>query len=244
MIKKRALLLASKTALKVKGTHVTKVISKKSKSPATKEYVKVLLEIKQHIREAQIKAAFSVNKELLKLYWTIGQTINKQQKINGWGSKSIEKLAQDIQDEFPGLEGFSRSNIFRIQAFFMAYDLVAQAARQLDDLPIFNIPWFHNVIIIQKIKTSEERLWYAQKAIENGWSRSMLETWIESDLFNRQGAATTNFKRTLPEPDSDMAQQALKDPYNFGFLTLHEQHVEKDIEQGLWYNITGCTKCY
>src|SRR5579863_3596236 len=214
-----------------------KTITKNSKTLAPEEYVKVLLEIKQHIREAQNKAAFSVNKELLKLYWSIGQTISKQQKANGWGSKSVEKLAEDIQKAFPGLEGFSRSNIFRIQAFFTAYELVAQAARQLDDLPIFNIPWFHNIIIMQKVKDTEQRLWYAYKAIENGWSRSMLEMWIDSNLFNRQGKAITNFTHTLPSPDSDMAQQVLKDPYNFDFLTLHEQHVERDLEQGLIDNV-------
>lgn len=214
-----------------------KVVTKNTKSPDSKEYIKVLLEIKQHIRKAQVKAAFSVNRELLKLYWTIGQIINKQQEINGWGSKSVEKLAEDIQKSFPGLEGFSRSNIFNMRAFFSAYELVQQPAGLLDNLPIFNIPWFHNVIIIQKVKNTDQRLWYAHKAIENGWSRSMLETWIESDLFNRQGKALTNFKNTLPSPDSDMAQQILKDPYSFDFLTLHEQHVERDIEQGLIDNV-------
>src|SRR5579863_5969663 len=104
-----------------------KTVTKKNNDVTPKEYVKVLLEVKQHIHEAQVKAAFNVNKELLKLYWSIGQTINQQQKTNGWGSKSVEKLAEGIQKAFPGLEGFSRSNIFRIQALFTAYELVAQA---------------------------------------------------------------------------------------------------------------------
>ncbi|HSW74127.1 MAG TPA: PDDEXK nuclease domain-containing protein, partial [Candidatus Limnocylindria bacterium] len=106
-----------------------------------------------------------------------------------------------------------------------------------EDLPIFKIPWGHNVVLIEKVKDLKIRLWYAQKTIENGWSRSVLEMWIKSDLYRRDGKAITNFKRTLPMPQSDMAQQSLKDPYIFDFLTLHEQHVEHDIEQGLIENV-------
>jgi hypothetical protein len=126
--------------------------------------------------------------------------------------------------------GFSRANIFRMQAFYRAYEKVQQVARQLEDLPIFNIPWWHNIVLLSKLKNNEERLWYAQKAIENGWSRGMLETWITSKLHNRQGKAITNFKKTLPVPHSDMAQQSLKDPYLFDFLTLQEEHLERDKE--------------
>jgi len=233
----------STSKVKKAGTQKVKKAAKKrlprkiGKSvPSTsidKEYVKVLREIKQQIQEAQVRAIFSVNKELLKLYWEIGKTIADQQKVNSWGSRSVEKLAEDLQREFPGIEGFSRSNIFRIQAFFSAYELVAQAVRQLDDLPIFNVPWSHNIVIIQKLKDTEQRLWYAQQAIENGWSRTVLEMWIESRLFNRQGKAITNFKKTFPKPDSDMAQQVLKDPYDFDFLTLSKQAQEQEIEQGL-----------
>ena len=104
--------------------------------------------------------------------------------------------------------------------------------RQLDDLPIFNVPWGHNIVIVQKIKETEQRLWYAQKAIENGWSRSVLEIWIESKLFSRQGKAITNVKETFPKPNSDMAEQSLKDPYNFDFLTLTNEAQEQEIEQG------------
>ncbi len=196
-----------------------------------------MLDIKKHIYDAQVKAALSANKELLKLYWHIGQTICTQQKVNGWGSGSAEKLAEDIQKEFPGLAGFSRANIFRMQAFFSAYEKVAQAARLFEELPVFSIPWWHNIILIQKIKNTEERLWYAQKAIENGWSRTILEMQIESDLYNRQGKAITNFKKTLLSPHSDMAQQSLKDPYIFDFLTLQEKYIEHDIEQGLIDNV-------
>ncbi len=204
-----------------------------SKDLLLKEYAQTLKDIKSRIKKAQAKSILSVNKELLKLYWYIGETITEKQKISNWGDKVIEKLAQDLQNSFPGMKGFSKINVFRMRAFYLAYEIVSQAATQFADLPIFNIPWFHNVIIIHKIKSTEERLWYAQKSIENGWSRSMLETWIKSDLYNRQGKAISNFPSTLPSPESDMAQQAFKDPYIFDFLTLQEEHLEQDLEKGL-----------
>ena len=161
----------------------------------------------------------------------------KKQAEYGWGNAVIEKLAQDLQNEFPGLGGFSRANFFRIQAFYRAYEKVAQPARQLEDLPIFNIPWFHNVVLLQKLKNNKKRLWYAQQVIENGWSRSALESWIKVDLFKREGKAVINFKDRLPVPDSDIAQQSFKDPYIFDFLTLHKDYVEHDLEQGLIDNV-------
>lgn len=205
----------------------------KTTTVSTKEYAKTLLELKKQIQEAQVKAALSANKELIKLYWSMGKTIAEKQETSGWGTSIIEQLAKDLQNAFPGLEGFSRRNIFRMRAFYIAYQKVPQPVAQIPELPIFNIPWGHNAILLEKVKDTNERLWYAQKAIEHGWSRSMLETWIESDLYKRQGKAVNNFQRTLPTPQSDMAQQALKDPYVFDFLTLHEEHVEKDLEQGL-----------
>lgn len=167
------------------------------------------------------------------MYWYIGKTITEQQNLNGWGSSSVEKLGADIQKEFPGLGGFSRANVFKMRSFYLAYSKVSQAVRQIEDSPIFHIPWGHNVILITKLKNNEERLWYAQKTIEHGWSRTILEMQIESDLYNRQGKAITNFKERLPTPQSDMAQQALKDPYVFSFLTLQAEYIEKDLEQGL-----------
>lgn len=198
-----------------------------------KEYLATLSELKKTIQECQIKAVTAVNKELTKLYWTIGETLADKQKKSGWGMSVIEKLAKDLQTAFPGIEGFSRSNIFRMKAFFIAYEKVAQAVRLFESLPIFSIPWGHNVILLQKIKNNEERLWYASKVVEHGWSRTTLEMWLESDLYHREGKAITNFQETLPKPQSDLAQQTLKDPYIFDFLTLHGDHAEKDLEEGL-----------
>ena len=186
-----------------------------------KEYAQILADIKKHVQEAQIKAALSANKELLKLYWYIGQTVAEKQSQNHWGSSIIEILAKDLQNSFPGMAGFSKANVFRMRAFYDAYEKVAQAVRQFEELAIFNIPWGHNILILQKLKNNDERFWYAQKTIEEGWSRNLLEMAIKSNLYKREGHAITNFKRTLPTPQSDMAQQSLKDPYIFDFLSLN-----------------------
>ena len=210
---------------------------KQSRNPSIKEYTEILVALKKQIQATQIKAALAANKELIKLYWHIGRTITEKQKNSRWGSSIIERLANDLQKEFPGIGGFSRANIFRMQAFYVAYEKVSQPVRQLQELPIFNIPWGHNIRLLQKLKSNEERLWYAQKTIEYGWSRTILEMQIESSLRKRQGKAITNFSKTLPDPDSDLAQQSLKDPYLFDFLTLHGHYVEHDVEQGLIDNV-------
>ena len=196
-------------------------------------YATFLKQIKDKIATSQLKAVVAVNNELILLYWEIGKSLHQKQQEEGWGSKTIERLSKDIQNMFPGIEGFSRANIFRMKAFFLAYEKVAQAVRQLDDLPIFSIPWGHNVTLLQKLKGEEERLWYAQKTIENSWSRSVLTVWIESNLHKRQGKAITNFHTTLPSPQSDLAHQTLKDPYCFDFLTLKDKFEEKELEDGL-----------
>jgi len=201
------------------------------------EYAQALLDIKKQIQEAQTRAILTVNKELLKLYWSIGKIIADRQRNSVWGSKIIEKLANDLQNSFPGTGGFSKPNISRMRAFYLAYEIVSQAAIQLEELPIFNIPWFHNMILLHKLKNNEERLWYAKKSIEHGWSRSVLEMQIESDLYGRQGKAITNFKAILPASHSDMAQQSFKDPYIFDFLVLQDKHLEHDIEIGLIDNV-------
>jgi len=206
-------------------------IKKQETSPA--EYSKFIKSLKAKIRSAQIKAAVAVNSELVKLYWEIGKEIVEKQEQEGWGSKALEKVAKDLQKEFPGIEGFSRSNIFRMKAFFIAYKKVAQAVRQLESLPIFDIPWGHNILLVQKLKNNDERIWYASKTIEHGWSRSMLTIWIENDLYRREGNAITNFKTALPAPQSDLAEQTIKDPYIFNFLTLHKDHLESELEAGL-----------
>lgn len=213
------------------------IIKKDTHEVDISEYAQTLFDLKNRIAEAQIKAAISVNKELIKLYWSIGETLAEKQKASKWGSKTIEQLAQDLQNSFPSMGGFSRRNIFRMQSFFVAYGLVPQPVALIEELPIFLIPWGHNAVLLEKLKDNKERLWYAQKTIEHGWSRSILEMKIESDLYNREGKAITNFARTLPPIQSDLAQQALKDPYNLKFLNLENEHAERDVEQGLVDNM-------
>ena len=175
-----------------------------------------------------------------------------RQEQAGWGQSVLERLADDLQKAVPGVSGFSRSNVFRMRAFYLAYRppeivaqpgrqtrraKVAQPVRQLPEAgppePVAHLPWGHNVVLFQKVKDAEQRLWYAAKTLEHGWSRAILIVQIEGELFGRQGKAITNFPARLPAPQSDLAQQSLKNPYLFDFLTLHEEAVERDLEAGL-----------
>ena len=176
----------------------------------------------------QVKAALSVNRELVLLYWQIGRDILARQQAQGWGAKVIERLSRDLRREFPEMKGFSRTNLMYMRAFAEAYpdeSIVQQAAGQL--------PWFHNCVLLDKVKDEAERLWYAHQTVGHGWSRNVLVHQIESGLFRRQGKAQTNFAQTLPAPQSELAQQMLKDPYNFEFLSLGADAQERDLEQGL-----------
>jgi len=211
---------------KEKKTKNLPSVAKKSLADS-KSYSQVFELLKSDIRQAQLRAALSVTKELTLLYWRTGKMISEKVNKEGWGAKTLEKLARDIKDEFPSLSGFSMRNLKYMRQFAESFpeDIWAAAAAQ--------IPWGHNMIILDKIEKHDQRLWYIQQTIENGWSRSMLEMWIESDLYKRQGKAITNFKNTLVLPQSDLAEQTLKDPYNFSFLALDKKYRERELEQGL-----------
>ena len=187
-----------------------------------------LSDLKERIRSAQVKAALAVNQELVLLYWQIGKEILQRQEDEGWGRKVVTQLARDLKKEFPEMKGLSRTNLLYMRAFAEAYpdkEFVQQLVGQ--------IPWGHNVRLLDKVKVPMERHWYIQQTIKNGWSRNVLEMQIESGLYQRQGDAVTNFERTLPQPQSDLAQQLIKDPYNFDFLTLRRGALEKELEAGL-----------
>lgn len=200
-------------------------------------YSEFLKQIKAKIRKAQIKAALAVNSELIQLYWDIGKAIVEKQEKEGWKTQIIEKLCKDIQNDFPGIEGFSRINVFRMRAFYLAYARVSQAVTLLNDLPIARIPWGHNILILTKIKNTQERLWYAELVIQEGLSRNALEDSIISKAYKRYGKAITNFSQRLPAPQSQLAQETLKNPYNFDFLRLIKDYKEKELEQGLMDHI-------
>ncbi|MGB0560196.1 MAG: PDDEXK nuclease domain-containing protein [Spirulinaceae cyanobacterium] len=195
-------------------------------------YIQFLEGLKQRIRSAQLRAALAVNQELIHLYWQIGREIILRQEEQGWGSKVISQLAKDLKREFPEMTGFSTTNLKYMRSFARAYTEAEIGQRCVDQLP-----WRHNIVLFTKLKTPKARFWYAQKALENGWSRDVLVMQIESQLFERQGGAITNFERTLPVPQSDLAQQIIKDPYNFDFLCLAENAQERDLERGLLLNI-------
>ena len=200
---------------------------------AAKEYSKTLIELTERIQEAQLRAALAASKELIHLYWSIGETISKKQKGSNWGDSFIDNLARDIQRVFPHAKGFSQRNIFRMRAFYLTYAKIVTAVAQIEDLPIFSIPWGHNIVLVERVKDQEGRLWYAQKTIDEGWSRAALERQIKLGLYGREGQAITNFSLTLSTPQSNLAQQSLKDPYLFDFLSLSDKYNEQEVEQAL-----------
>jgi predicted nuclease of restriction endonuclease-like (RecB) superfamily len=192
------------------------------------DYQQLLTELKTRIRQTQVRAALAVNAELVQLYWHIGYRILQQEQQRGWGGKVIDQLAQDLRRAFPELAGFSVRNLKYMRAFAKAWpatEFVQQVAAQ--------IPWFHNCLLLDKVKVPAERAWYARQTIEHGWSRNVLAAQVESSLYHRQGRAVSNFTRTLPAPQSELAQQVLKDPYTFDFLSLGVQAQERDLERGL-----------
>ncbi len=191
-------------------------------------YVAVLENIKKQIRESRLKAALAVNYELIKLYWKIGAAILEKQKISKWGDKILENLSRDLSEEFPDMKGFSVRNLKYMRVFAREYPdflIGQQLAAQ--------IPWFHNVAIMQATPDKLEREFYIRETIENGWSRNVLEIQIKTKLFHRQGKAVTNFTRTLPPEISDLANQTLKDPYIFDFLTIGKEASERETEKSL-----------
>lgn len=207
---------------------MTKTPAKKGDSLLSKGYKELLKDIKERVKSSQLKAAVAVNKELVQLYWEIGRSVLEKQEAEGWGSKVIEKLATDLKAAFPKMKGFSPRNIQYMVTFAREY-----ADTPITQQPVAQIPWGHNTLLLDKINDSSLRVWYAQKTIENGWSRNVLMHWIDSGLHERQGKALTNFDKTLTAPQSDLARETLKDPYNFDFLTLREKFDERELEDGL-----------
>ena len=229
-------------------------------SKPTNEYRQWLIDLKQRIRQSQIKAAVRINTELLRFYWDLGHDIVVRQMDAAWGSRFFEQLSKDLMIEFPDMKGFSVVNLTYCKRFFLFYTqespilhqlgeelqtadkkdvvILQQVAEELDNHPIFHIPWFHHVQIFTKCKTVHEALFYVQKTIENSWSRAVLMNFIEADLYSAQGKALTNFSRLLPEPQSDLANEILKDTYNWDFVMLTDKYREKELEDALTANIT------
>jgi predicted nuclease of restriction endonuclease-like (RecB) superfamily len=209
------------------------------------DYANVLARLKRRIVVAQTRAALAVSRELVALYWHVGATIVQRQSKSGWGNAVVERLAHDLRQSFRGLEGFSPRNIWRMRAFYLAWSGAPKKLTQAvsvtgsrlsaEKLPraILEIPWGHNIVLLQKLERPQERLWYAEQTRIQGWSRAVLQAQIVRNAHSRQGKAVTNFGRALKPPQSDLAGQALKDPYTFDFLTIgreaHERVTERDL---------------
>lgn len=192
------------------------------------DYAAWLSDLKTQIRTARIKASLAVNSELIRLYWRIGSEIVQRRASQSWGAKVLDQLAKDLRSEFPDMRGLSLTNLKYMAMFSEAWpeSLIGQ---QLVD----QLPWGHNIAIMTRLSDRSTREWYIQKTIESGWSRSVLEIQIESRVHLHLGAAQTNFERTLPVTQSDLAREVVKDPYNFDFLGLLEPTNEQLIEKSL-----------
>lgn len=237
-------------------------------SKLSKNYTAILQDLKEKIRIARLRAGYTVNTQLLQLYWEIGNTIYQQEKAKGWGAKIVDSLAKDLKTEFADMKGLSPRNLRYMRDFALAYPqfsilqgglakLESPAAEENKFLQpvvaklkspgkegkailqpvVAKIPWTHHTIILDRLNTPEERLFYIQKTAENGWSKSILVLQIESELYKRQGKAITNFDNTLPHPQSELAKETLKNPYLFDFLSIGEEMQEREMEKALVLHI-------
>lgn len=192
------------------------------------EYAKLLDSIKARVRAARLRAATAVNSEVLLLYWHVGLDILKRQATQGWGTKVVDRLSRDLKKEFPDMRGFSPRNLNYMLAFARTW--VEESILQQ---VVAKLPWGQNIILMERVKKPAEREWYARQAVEHGWTRDVLVHQIESGLFGRQGKALTNFSRTLPPEQSDLAREILKDPYDLEFLGLGGDADERVLESGI-----------
>ena len=220
------------TKRKTTATSLAKTSGQDGKLPGALPagYTTLLADLKARVRAAQLRAVVSVNRELILLYWDIGRIIVEAQTTKGYGKQVVERLAEDLQKEFPGTAGFSPQNVWFMRSFYLAWPAMPQKLSQVvresktailsqpvkesatsaPPAPISELPWGHNRLLLTKLDTPAIRLWYAHKAIEHGWSRAVLTHHIETQLHKREGKVVTNFQRALPPPLDDLAEQTLK----------------------------------
>ena len=211
-------------------------------------------QLKQDIRSAQIRAAIKVNTELLRLYWRMGADICEKQKSASWGDGWLKELSRELMAEFPDMKGFSHRNLKYIRQWYQFYNEritigqqvvaqleftnVQQPVAQISEDVFFSVPWGHHLYIISQCKDVDRAVFYLKQTVENGWSRAVLLNYLDTNLYERQGKAVNNFNRLLANPQSELAAQTLKDPYNFDFLTLDGKYRERELEQALTHNVT------
>ncbi|CAM3800477.1 PDDEXK nuclease domain-containing protein [Polaromonas hydrogenivorans] len=204
-----------------------------SLTPPPEGYADWLADLKGRIHTAQQRATLAVNRELVLLYWQIGCDILARQAAQGWGAKVIERLAHDLRAAFPAMKGFSPRNLKYMRAFAEAWP-----DAQFVQAVLAQLPWYHQLALLDKLPGPETRRWYAAKAIEHNWSRNILVMQIETRLLERSGKAVTNFAASLPRPQSDLARESLKDPYRFDFLGLTDKAQEREVENALVKHVT------
>lgn len=240
-----------------KVKNVKAVASTKKNFLNTAMYASFLEKIKGQIRAAQVRASLAANRELILLYWSIGCMIIDRQSKDGWGAGVIPKLALDLHNDLPEAKGYSERNIGYMVRFALEYgdpQILQRAVAKMGEEPrraksaannshpepflilqrlVAELPWGHNILLMEKIEDPAIRLWYAQQTMEKGWSRDVLAMMIKTQTHTRQGKAVTNFSLTLPPPMSELAEQTLKNPYLFDFLTLEKPFRERELETGL-----------
>ena len=192
------------------------------------------------IRSAQVKAALRVNSELLRLYWSLGAELVEKTKTAKWGDGFLSSLSRDLLAEFPEMKGFSYRNLKSIRQWFSFYSGVSEKGKQLVSQlgdGFFEIPWGHHLYILQRCKTVEKAVFFLKKTLENNWSRAVLLNFLDTNLYEREGKAVTNFAAALPVPTGDLAQNLTRDPYCFDFLEITERHNERQLKDALVMNI-------
>lgn len=207
-----------------------------------KTYASWIEELSQRYRKSQIKAATYVNSEMLQFYWSLGKDIVTLRAESRWGDKFIASLSADLKTKLPGVKGLSETSIEYAKRFYLLYNkyftIHPQLVGELQDNAIWRIPWGHHRYIIDKFFNEPEKaMFYVRKTLENGWSRNVLLNFMDTNLYERQGKAVSNFKAALPAPQSDLAQEMTKDPYTFDFLALTEGYREKELKDALETNI-------
>ena len=228
-------------------------------------YRKWITAVSKRFRQSQLKAAVKVNDEMLRFYWGLGRDISLLSKEADYGSNFYKTISGDLKDVFPDIKSFSPTNLKYMRYFYEMYpdieirqqtadalaipedrpqlvddlDQIENRPRSVDDLEmIFYIPWGHNRMILDKCKGNPEKaLFYVKKTLENNWSRAVLMNFLDTDLYERQGKAITNFSLTLPAEQSELAQAITKDPYNFDFISIREKYDEKELKDALMDNI-------
>ena len=197
-------------------------------NPISEDYRYLLMELKQRIRSAQYEALKAVNREMINLYWDIGQIIVTQQQGASWGKSVVEQLAKDLQAEFPGISGFSAANLWRMRLFYESYvnnEKLAPLVRE--------IGWSHNLVIVEKCKDDLEREFYIRMTRKFGWTKNVLIHQIENQTYEKTLLNQTNFDKTVPAEIRNQLKLAVKDEYTFDFLELADEHSERQLEQAI-----------